>query len=149
MMRHMDQRSAERLVDAATLLRGDLADLLPEEEWPAVDAALCEAISGAPDDLIEAAGRVRVVVNPDPSLAARLRTFERELATDSLALNDNRTAGTGFQGPPGHPGVVPAPVWSCPQQHDVPFRRKQRFPDQDMGICPDHGVRLVEEDSGL
>lgn len=132
------------LLFAATLLRGDLPDLLPEG-WEQVDAALCEALTAGGADPALVAERVQLVVAFDSGLAARLRSYQNLGPEHVFHAVEERGADVGFNPLPGKPGQINSLVWVCPEEHRTPIRRRQRFPDQDMGQCPIHHVDLVVE----
>lgn len=129
---------------AATLLRGDLPDLLPDG-WEQVDEDLCAALTADGDDSGSMAERVRLLVAFDSGLAARLRSYERLGSEHAFRSTGVRGADVGFNPLPGNPGQIKALVWVCPEEHRVQIRRTQRFPGQEMGQCPIHQVDLVLE----
>ena len=141
----MELRDAEVACNAGALLRGDLHDLLPDDA-ERVDALLAEALAMAREDPIGAAESILSVVDEEPSLGARLSRYQQGtmdgyIAQRGVAGNDL----SGFAPPPGNQGRIQATAWTCPLPL-VHFRRLQRFPDQDMGLCPTHEVPLVMED---
>lgn len=141
-MGHADD---EFIIEATALLRGDLSDLLPGA-WESTDVALCEAMAESDIDLSGAADRVRSLVNANPSLGARLATHQRELREGHIRPDVARDAVGTFTGVLGNPGPVAAVVWTCPEIHTNPYRKRQRFPRQNMGLCSIHEVPLVLED---
>lgn len=130
-------------LDPAALLRGDLADLLPDR-WAGVDTALAEVLND--QQLLGAAKRARAsqVVQGHPQLVSRLRTYtQQEGRWGATPEGRDRQLTSAYAGLPGNPRVSPA-IWVCPHDLARPdFARLQRFPDQDMGSCPTHHLQLA------
>lgn len=93
----MTNSDDRRAVEAAALLRGDLPALRPDT-WEATDAALDQALQEP--DIALAAGVVREVAAKE-HLSARLRQFERGLATGLIANSSELRDLGGFCGDTG------------------------------------------------
>lgn len=134
----MDTDDGERIVQAAALLRGDLPDLRVGE-FRELDTKLARAFDDA--DRAHAAELTLTLLQSEPDLAARLRTFERQLTTGAVPGLTRAV----FKPPPGTPFPVTFTVWTCPTDPKGHFRRVQREANQDMGVCTEHDIPLVRE----
>lgn len=126
-------------VEAAALVRGDLPDLR-SGACAEIDAALDQALR---EPNIEVAAREIREITDTWKVSARLRAFERELASGLIADSVHVRGVDRFAGLPGNPigGVT---VWTCPKPPSH-FRKRQRVEGEDMGSCPKHGIPLVRE----
>lgn len=127
---------SELTVQAVALLRGDLP-ALRADTYRELDAALAQAVD---QDPVQAAKAVLALLEDEPDLAARLRTFTREVAADTMVR-------ANIQPPPGAPQPTTFTIWKCPKSPEGHFRKVQREAHQDMGECTEHGEPLVPEGS--
>lgn len=130
---------------AASLLRGDLAGILPPESAARVDAQLHAVLVDAAADPASAAVEITMITAADARLRARLGAFERDLTADALRHGE---AHRGLDGPPGNPGPVQAQIWTCPADPAGHFRKRRRYPNEPMGACTTHGFPLEPESGG-
>jgi hypothetical protein len=123
------------LVVLATFVRGRLVltefelGEFREEDWADIDGQLARILTNE-DRTREKSRAIWQLAEDNPMLGEQLLYARRRLEIADTS-------------PPGEPSPIGSTIWTCPVAKDI--RRLQQYPDEDMGVCPTHGDRLVRE----